>query len=67
MKIIKTNESNLDIKVNDLSVRVTDIENLIGKGKGEGKSIDVRITSLESDITNINAEIVDIQNTEIDI
>lgn len=67
MKVIKTNETNLDIKVTDLTARVTKIEALLGTMGDTGDSIDARITKLELESKNININITDIEKTEIDI
>lgn len=67
MKVIKTNETNLDIKVTDLSARVTKIEALLGTMGDTGDSIDARITKLELESKNIKINITDIEKTEIDI
>jgi len=67
VKVIKTNETNLDIKVTDLSARVTKIEALLGTMGDTGDSIDARITKLELESKNIKINITDIEKTEIDI
>ena len=67
MKVIQTNETNLDIKVTDLTARVTKIEALLGTMGDTGDSIDARITKLELESKNININITDIEKTEIDI